>query len=351
MLEVKPPEGYQKNAENPLDGDVLIVDECSMIDQLLFYNLLKAVPDTMTLILVGDVDQLPSVGAGNVLKDIIESGCFPVVRLTRIFRQAAKSRIITNAHRINMGRMPDISNGKDSDFFFMDMDRMADRMNAAEGREAWTSAEASVKTIVDLVKNKLPRYYNIPPSQIQVLTPMQRGLVGASNLNQELQKALNPGTDQVTAHGTEEPYLRRGGYIFRTRDKVMQIRNNYDKEIFNGDIGVIESVDQEERELAVRFDDRSVIYDVTELDELVLAYASTIHKSQGSEYPIVVIPVLMSHYIMLQRNLIYTGITRAKKILLLVGTKKALSYAVHNSTVAKRNTLLKERLRKALGAG
>ena len=344
MLEVKPPEGYQKNAENPLDGDVLIVDECSMIDQLLFYNLLKAVPDTMTLILVGDVDQLPSVGAGNVLKDIIESGCFPVVRLTRIFRQAAKSRIITNAHRINMGRMPDISNGKDSDFFFMDMDRMADRMNAAEGREAWTSADAAVKTIVDLVKNKLPRYYSIPSSQIQVLTPMQRGLVGASNLNQELQKVLNPGTDRVTAHGTEEPYLKRGGYIFRTRDKVMQIRNNYDKEIFNGDIGVVKSVDMEDRCLTVCFDGRDVEYDVSELDELVLAYAATIHKSQGSEYPVVVMPVLMNHYIMLQRNLIYTGITRAKKVLVITGSRKALQYAVRNVTMTKRNTLLCQRL-------
>ena len=281
----------------------------------------------MTLILVGDVDQLPSVGAGSVLKDIIDSGCFPVVRLTRIFRQAAKSRIITNAHRINLGRMPDISNGKDSDFFFMDMDRMADRMNAAEGREAWTSAEASVKTIVDLVKNKLPRYYNIPPSQIQ-----------------ELQKVLNPGTDRVTAHGTEEPYLKRGGYIFRTRDKVMQIRNNYDKEIFNGDIGVVKSVDMEDRCLTVCFDGRDVEYDVSELDELVLAYAATIHKSQGSEYPVVVMPVLMNHYIMLQRNLIYTGITRAKKVLVITGSRKALQYAVRNVTMTKRNTLLCQRL-------
>ena len=198
----------------------------------------------------------------------------------------------------------------------------------------------SIRTVpIDSIDSttKLSRYYRTPPSEIQVLTPMQRGVVGAANLNQALQQALNPG----------EVGLRRGGYLFKARDKVMQIRNNYDKEVFNGDIGVIESVDLEERELSVRFDDRSVTYDVTELDELVLAYATTIHKSQGSEYPIVVIPILMNHFVMLQRNLIYTGITRAKKILVLVGTKKALGYAVRNVTVSKRNTMLKERLQRA----
>ena len=334
LLEVKPPEGYQKNEENPLEGDVLIVDECSMIDIMLMYNLLKAIPDTMTLILVGDIDQLPSVGAGNVLRDIIDSGCFPVVRLTRIFRQAQTSRIIMNAHRINAGKMPDISNGKASDFFFMDMERQAER-NGRSPEDSAVLAEEAARTITELVQTKLPRYYRTPPAQIQVLTPMQRGAVGAASLNQALQQALNPG----------ETGLRRGGYLFKVRDKVMQIRNNYDKEVFNGDIGVVESVDLEERELAVRFDDRTVTYDVTELDELVLAYATTIHKSQGSEYPIVVIPVLMNHYVMLQRNLIYTGITRAKKILVLVGTRKALGYAVRNVTVSRRNTMLKERLR------
>ena len=190
-----------------------------------------------------------------------------------------------------------------------------------------------------MVKTNLPRYYHIPSSEIQVLTPMQRGVVGATNLNQALQAAVNP----------QGQGLKRGGYLFRTGDKVMQIRNNYDKEVFNGDIGIITYIDLEERTLQVCFDERTVEYDISELDELVLAYATTIHKSQGSEYPIVVIPVLMSHYIMLQRNLIYTGITRAKKILLLVGTKKALAYAVRNVTVTKRNTLLKERLQKALG--
>ena len=337
LLEMKPPEGYRKNEEEPLDGDVLIVDECSMIDLLLFYNLLKAVPETMTVIFVGDIDQLPSVGAGNVLRDIIESECFPVVRLTRIFRQARTSRIITNAHRINAGHMPDISNGKNSDFFFTDMERLAEKLSAQQGRTV-EPAEAALRTIIDLVKNKLPRYYRIPAAEIQVLTPMQRGIIGAANLNQELQKALNPAE-------SGGPGLRRGGYIFRSRDKVMQIRNNYDKEVFNGDIGVVQSVDTQERNLTVLFDDRSVVYDVSELDELVLAYAVTIHKSQGSEYPVVVMPVLMNHYIMLQRNLIYTGITRAKKALVAAGTRKALSYAVRNVTVQKRNTMLSARLR------
>ena len=328
LLEAKPPEGYQRNEENPLEGDVLIVDECSMIDIMLMYNLLKAVPDAMTLILVGDIDQLPSVGAGNVLRDIIDSGCFPVVRLTHIFRQAQQSRIITNAHRINRGQFPDISNGRDTDFFFMERE----------------DPELAVQTIVELVKTKLPRYYQLPPGEIQVLTPMQRGPVGAANLNQVLQEAVNPG----------ETGLRRGGCLYRAGDKVMQIRNNYDKEVFNGDIGTVDSVDPEERTLTALFDDRPVTYEQADLDELVLAYAATIHKSQGSEYPVVVMPVLMTHYVMLQRNLIYTGITRAKRGLVLVGTKKALAYAVRNVTVTKRNTMLRERLRalrEEAGAG
>ncbi len=318
LLEVKPPEGYQRNAENPLEGDLLIVDECSMIDIMLMYNLVKAVPDSMRLILVGDIDQLPSVGAGNVLRDIIDSGCFPVIRLTRIFRQAQTSRIIMNAHRINAGRMPDLSNGKDSDFFFIEEEE----------------PEGAAQRIRELVRSNLPRYYRVPPGEIQVLTPMQRGTVGAANLNLLLQEAVNPGGEG----------LCRGGIQYRKNDKVMQIRNNYEKEVFNGDIGVIEAVDEEDRTLSIRFDGRSVEYDVTELDELVQAYAVTIHKSQGSEYPIVVMPVLMTHYVMLQRNLIYTGITRAKKVLVLVGSKKALSYAIRNVTVQRRNTLLRQRL-------
>ena len=322
LLEYKPPEGYQRNEENPLDGDVLIVDECSMIDIMLMYNLLKAVPDTMTLIMVGDIDQLPSVGAGNVLRDVIESGAFPVIRLTKIFRQAQSSRIITNAHRINKGLMPDLSNGKDTDFFFIEKE----------------NPEEAADEIVNLVKTRLPQHYRIPSSAIQVLAPMQRGVVGATNLNQMLQDALNPAGDG----------LKRGGFLFKTHDKVMQIKNDYDKEVFNGDIGEVSDINLEDRELTVSFDNRSVVYDSSELDELVLAYAATIHKSQGSEYPVVVMPILMTHYVMLQRNLVYTGVTRAKKLLVIVGTKKALSMAVRNTSIDKRNTLLAKRIKDSL---
>ena len=318
LLECKPPDGYQRNEDNPLEGDVLIVDECSMIDIILMNSLLKALPRNMRLVLVGDIDQLPSVGAGNVLRDIIDSGRFPVIRLTRIFRQAQQSRIITNAHRINQGEFPDISNGRNTDFFFI---------NSEE-------PEAAVQEIVALVSSKLPRYYGVKPSEVQVLTPMQRGVLGGTNLNQTLQAALNP----------EGEGLRRGGFIFRLYDKVMQVKNNYDKEVFNGDIGRITAVDLQERTLQVMFDGRVIEYDVSELDELVHAYATTIHKAQGSEYPIVVMPILMTHFVMLQRNLLYTGITRAKKVLVMIGSKKALAYAVHNVTVSQRNTKLKERL-------
>ena len=318
LLECKPPEGYQKNGENPLKGDVLIVDECSMIDIVLMNALLKAVPDSMRLVLVGDTDQLPSVGAGNVLRDVIESGAFPVVRLTRIFRQALESRIIMNAHRINAGQLPDISNGRDTDFFFLSREE----------------PEQAVAEIVDLVKRKLPARYGVSSSVIQVLTPMQRGAAGATSLNLALQEALNPAGEG----------LRRSGFVYRQGDRVMQVKNNYDKEVFNGDIGRIETVNPGERTLKVDFEGRLVEYDQTELDELVHAYAATIHKAQGSEYQIVVMPILMSHYVMLQRNLVYTGITRAKKILVMVGTKKALAYAVQNVTVTGRNSMLKERL-------
>ncbi|TFU94414.1 ATP-dependent RecD-like DNA helicase [Barnesiella sp. WM24] len=318
LLEYNPMDGYKRNDENPLEGDALIVDECSMIDILLFYNLMKAIPSNMRLILVGDIDQLPSVGAGNVLRDIIDSQQIPVVRLTRIFRQAQSSRIVMNAHAINAGQFPNIRNGLDTDFFFINQE----------------DADEMVKLIIGLVRDRLPKKYGYPPKEIQVLTPMQRGTVGAGNLNIELQNALNPAG----------PSLARGGYTFRQGDKVMQIRNNYDKNVFNGDIGYITAIDTNERTLTVTFDSRLVEYDITELDEIVLAYAVTIHKSQGSEFPVVVMPVTMKHFVMLQRNLIYTGITRAKKICVLVGTTKALAYAIKQNTVSKRNTKLKERL-------
>lgn len=320
LLTYTPMEGYQRNEENQLEGDVLIVDEASMIDIQLFYALLKAVPPTMRLILVGDIDQLPSVGAGNVLRDLIDSEKIPVVRLTRIFRQAQSSRIITNAHKINQGILPDITNGKESDFFFLQVD----------------SPEEVIAQIVNLVQNRLPKAYREKVSNIQVLTPMHRGGVGSDNLNQALQRSLNP----------SGAYLTRGGTIYRQGDRIMQIRNNYDKDVYNGDIGIIDCIDTDENTLSADFDGKMVWYELGELDEVTLAYATTIHKSQGSEYPIVVIPVLMSHYMMLQRNLIYTAITRSKKVCVLIGSTDALAYAVKNFTVNKRNSRLKERLMK-----
>lgn len=323
LLEYNPMDGYKRNDENPLDGDALIVDECSMIDIILMNNLMKAIPEHMRLVLVGDIDQLPSVGAGNVLRDIIDSDMIPVIRLTRIFRQAQSSRIVMNAHAVNQGSFPDISNGRNTDFFFIKND----------------DPEQVAGEIVKLVRDRLPKAYGQPLNNIQVLTPMQRSVVGAGNLNILLQEALNHNTAGIS----------RGGYTYKYGDRVMQIRNNYDKNVFNGDIGIVANVDLEDRALTIDFDGRMVEYDATELDEVTLAYATTIHKSQGSEYPIVIIPVLMTHYVMLQRNLIYTGITRAKKICVLIGQTKALYYAVKNLTVSKRNTLLKERLRGTVG--
>ena len=318
LLEYKPPQGYQKNENAPLEGDALIVDEASMIDIVLMYNLLKAVPAHMTVILVGDIDQLPSIGPGNVLRDIIDSGAAPVVRLTKIFRQAAGSMIIQNAHRINKGEFPALNSGRQSDFFFIEGD------NAALPDQ-----------IAELCARRLPRAYHADPIRdIQVLCPMQRGDTGAANLNAVLQNILNK----------NHIALQRGGVEYRLGDKVMQIRNNYDKEVFNGDIGVISNIDVEERTLVAVFDGRAVSYELGDTDELVLAYACTIHKSQGSEYPIVVMPLTMSHYVMLERNLLYTGITRAKKLLVLLGEKRAIAMAVKNNNVTKRNTRLAARL-------
>jgi exodeoxyribonuclease V alpha subunit len=320
LLECKPPEGYKKNEENTLEGDVLIIDEASMIDIILMYNLLKAVPDHMIVIIVGDIDQLPSVGAGNVLRDIIASEVIPTIKLEKIFRQALGSKIITNAHKINKGQYPDLTSGKKGNFFFIEED----------------DNERMIHTIVSLCSKRLPEYYKVNPTKdIQVLTPMQRTETGASNLNKVMQDALNKNTLS----------LRRGATEYRLHDKVMQIRNNYDKEVFNGDIGFISSINVEEKALIVTFDGRAVEYEILELDELVLAYATTIHKAQGSEYPIVVIPISFSHYVMLQRNLLYTGITRAKKIFVLVGKKEAIYVAVNNNNVKDRNTQLSERIR------
>ncbi|WP_041587654.1 SF1B family DNA helicase RecD2 [Thermincola potens] len=319
LLEYKPPEGYRRNGENPLECDVLVVDETSMVDIILMYNLLKAVSNETVVILAGDVDQLPSVGAGNVLKDIIDSGTVPVVRLTRIFRQAMGSAIITNAHRINRGEMPNLRGGRNSDFFFIEEE---DPLKVTE-------------TVKDLCTKRLPGYYKIDPiNDIQVLCPMQRGGTGAQNLNTVLQEALNP--TNVT--------IKYGGTVFRLNDKVMQIKNNYEKNVFNGDIGTIVKIDMEDKTLVIRFDGNDVDYDATELDEVVLAYATTVHKSQGSEYKVVVAPFTMQHYMMLQRNLLYTCVTRAKQVFVLVGSKKAVAIAVSNNKIQRRNTMLAKRL-------
>ena len=322
LLEYSPQEdGFARNEDNPLACGLLVVDEASMMDTLLFYHLLKAVPMGATVVLVGDVHQLPSVGPGNVLADIIASGAVPVVELTEIFRQSAESEIICNAHLINKGQVPSLESSKDrlSDFYFIHQN----------------DPERAADMVVDLVRNHIPRRFGLDPvNDIQVLTPMHKGAVGAAQLNLRLQASLNP-------NGLE---VRRGERSFRLHDKVMQIRNNYDKDVFNGDVGRIVFLDGKERTLSVRYDDRVVPYDFEELDELTPAYAISIHKSQGSEYPAVVIPLMMQHYVLLQRNLVYTGVTRGKKLVVLVGESRALHMAVKNNKTRTRHTRLALRL-------
>lgn len=329
---------FSHDERDPLSGDVLIVDECSMIDVTLMNNLLKAVPDEMRVILVGDVDQLPSVGAGNVLRDIILSHTVAVVKLTRIFRQAQASRIVTGAHMVNTGKMPDISNVKPTDLYFKDIDTVMFKKGVFDYVPGDWAMEAADE-IVSLVSSRIPAAFGYKPTDIQVLSPMRKGDVGVLELNRRLQMAINPRKDGVN----------RGSFMFKIGDKVMQTRNNYDKKVFNGDMGRIVAIDQDDHVVMVRFDSEDVEYDFTELDELILSYASTIHRSQGSEYPVVVMPMLMNHFVMLQRNLIYTGMTRAKKLLVIVGTKKAMNYAVRNAVVKKRNTLLWKRLQDKVG--
>jgi exodeoxyribonuclease V alpha subunit len=311
--------GFKRDAENPLECDLLVVDEASMVDVSLMQSLLKAVPDRAALLIVGDIDQLPSVGPGQVLADIIGSGAVPTVRLTEVFRQAAQSRIITNAHQINQGRMPDLGKPDgETDFYFVP---------AADPEQA-------VSRIVELVQSRIPRRFGLDPIRdIQVLCPMNRGGVGARSLNIELQAALNP---------SGETKVERFGWTFAPGDKVMQIENDYDKEVYNGDIGYVEGVDVDEGELSASFDGRIVTYAFGELDALVPAYAATIHKSQGSEYPAVVIPVLTQHYAMLQRNLLYTGVTRGKQLVVLVGQPKAVAIAVKNTAGRRRWSKLDE---------
>ena len=320
LLEVDPRGGgFKRDSENPLDCDILVLDEASMVDVMLMQALLKAVPEHAALLVVGDIDQLPSVGPGQVLADLIASGSVPVVRMTQVFRQAEQSRIVISAHRMNQGSIPDLSPpGPNSDFYFVRAD----------------DPETAVMRIIELVKTRIPKRFGFDPIRdIQVLCPMNRGGVGARSLNIELQATLNPsGEDKV----------ERFGWTFKPGDKVMQIENNYDKEVYNGDIGYIVEIDADEGELVVRFDDRLVTYGFGELDVLVLCYAATVHKSQGSEYPAVVIPVLTQHYPMLQRNLLYTAVTRGKKLVVLVGQTKAIAIAVRNATGRRRWSKLRE---------
>ncbi len=326
LLEYSPQEdGFARCENNPLACSLLVVDEASMLDTLLMYHLVKAIPLGATVVFVGDVHQLPSVGPGNVLGDIIDSGAVRVVRLTHIFRQAAGGEIIENAHRINQGEMPRLTPPSEglTDFYFIRRD----------------DPEEAALTVVDLVRGHIPRRFGLDPVEdIQVLTPMHRGAAGVGNLNLLLQQALNPQTQRV----------QRGERRFHLDDKVMQIRNNYEKDVFNGDMGRICRLDEEERELTVRYEDKSVIYSFEELDEIMPAYAVSVHKSQGSEYPAVVLPLLTQHYVLLQRNLVYTGVTRGKRLVIVVGSPRALQMAVANNKTQRRNTLLARRLAEGL---
>lgn len=313
---------FKKNETNPLEADLVIIDEVSMVDTVLMYHLLKAVSMKATIILVGDVDQLPSVGPGNILKDIIDSEYLPTVRLNEIFRQSKESMIIVNAHRINSGHMPTtFHDGKHKkDFYFFNIE----------------DPEKVLDEIVNLCKDKIySRFGYEPIDDIQVLTPMHKGTVGVTNLNVALQSALNP----------EGEELVRAGRIFRVGDKVIQMKNNYNKDVFNGDIGRIVAIDREVQEITIDFDGRRVSHEFQELDEIALAYAVSVHKSQGSEYPVVIMPVLTQHFMLLQRNLLYTGITRGKKLVILIGTWKAIAIAIKNDTPQKRYTMLRERLK------
>lgn len=312
--------GFKRQRTNPLECDLLIIDEASMIDTLLMYQLLRAVPDSARVIFVGDIHQLPSVGAGNVLKDLIASLQLPVTTLNQIFRQAQGSRITVNAHKINQGHFPEIHNDEESDFFFVEANE----------------PEEVLAQLVALVVQRLPAKYHLHPMRdIQLLAPMKKGVVGTENLNTVLQNQLNPNKDSLEKYGRS----------WRPGDKVMQIRNNYQKEVFNGDIGYVHQIDREAQTVHILFDERLISYEFHQLDELVLAYAVSVHKYQGSECPCIVMPVHTTHFKLLHRNLLYTGVTRGKKLVVLVGTKKALAIAVHNDEVQQRYTGLQQALR------
>lgn len=326
LLEIDPTQGgFKYNEDNKLTCDYLIVDESSMIDVTLFYSLIKALPNHAGLLLVGDVDQLPSVGAGQVLKDIINSNVITIVRLTQIFRQAATSDIVTNSHNINKGILPNLSSPKDgTDFYFVKAEPGDDIINK----------------IITIISDRIPKKFHLDPiHDIQLLCPMQRGGSGARSLNTELQKALNPNHSKGVV---------KFGQTFAVGDKVMQTENNYDKETYNGDIGVIISINQEEQEITINFYGNQIIYDYTDLDQITLAYATTIHKSQGSEYPAVIVPITMQSYMMLRRNLIYTAITRGKKLVVIIGQKKALAMAVKDTKSSNRYSKLKDWLQQII---
>lgn len=325
LLGFSPKEGFKFNADNPLKVDLLVVDEASMLDLILAQHLLKAVPPGCHLLLVGDVDQLPSVGAGDVLRDVIASGIAPVTRLSYIFRQESGSQIITNAHRINQGQMPRFSESagiKDRDFFLFPAE----------------DAEQAASWVLDVVCKRIPDKFGFDPmTQIQVLAPMYRGQAGVNALNEQLQAALNPPL-------LKKPEKSLFGRIFRKGDRVMQTQNNYDIDVFNGDIGQLVAINPVAHTLEVEFDGRRVAYDWMDADQLVQAYAVSVHKAQGSEFPVVVVPLITAHYMMLQRNLLYTAITRARSLCVLVGSRRAIGIAVHNNRVAQRYSALAWRL-------
>jgi exodeoxyribonuclease V alpha subunit len=322
LLETDPAHGgFKRNEECPLECDYIVIDETSMVDVALFYALLKAIPPKAALLMVGDVDQLPSVGAGQVLADIIASGTVAVVRLTEIFRQAASSNIVASAHLVNKGWVPDLTHKQNSDFYFI------------AGKEEKDLSKDIMQKLLLIVQERIPAKFGLDPLRdIQVLCPTQRGGLGVRSMNIELQKALNPSKNSIVKFGQN----------FAVGDKVMQMENNHDSEVYNGDIGFIRSIDEQEQIVEISFDGHEVAYSYTDLDQISLAYATTIHKSQGSEYPAVVIPLTMQSFMMLKRNLIYTAITRGKKLVVMLGQKKALIMAIKNIKGSKRYTKLKE---------
>ncbi len=326
LLEFDPSKmGFKRDLDRPLDCSAIVVDESSMVDLFLAHSLLKAIPDKAQILMVGDIDQLPSVGPGNVLKDLIASNKIPVVRLTQVFRQAAASAIITTAHQINHGQIPHLEP--------VSMKATSDCLWHNGG----TEPEHGVQTICDLIEHYIPRAGFDAATDVQVLYPMTRGVVGTRNLNKVLQQLINPSSEEKTE-------LVRGDSILRTGDRVMQLKNDYNKEVFNGDLGMVMDIDHTEKEVIINFDERDIVYDYADLNEITLAWATSIHKSQGSEYPVVILPLYTQHYVMLSRNLFYTGLTRAKQLALIVGSEKAIAIAVKQVKQQQRYTRLKERL-------